>query len=282
MKIARCSRGGVLRWAVVTAEQGTVQPFTGALAEWAPGILAGQGSSALPFTGESWPITDVRLLPPTERGATIYVAGANYTKHLKEFRIEPPKAPFAFLKPYRALTGAHDDIPYSALTQQLDFEVELVAVVGAPLEERANALECVLGYTVGNDISARDLQKGPGGAIGMDFLSGKGLDHATPLGPWIVTRDEFGGDTPDLSLTLQVNGELRQNGRTSEMRWNVAELLSYVNARSVLEAGDVLFTGTPAGVAQGDGRFLKPGDVVEASIERVGSLRNIVVGNAQR
>jgi 2-keto-4-pentenoate hydratase/2-oxohepta-3-ene-1,7-dioic acid hydratase in catechol pathway len=102
------------------------------------------------------------------------------------------------------------------------------------------------------------------------------------LGPWIVTRDEFGGDTPDLSLTLQVNGELRQNGRTSEMRWNVAELLSYVNARSVLEAGDVLFTGTPAGVAQGDGRFLKPGDVVEASIERVGSLRNVVVGNAQR
>jgi 2-keto-4-pentenoate hydratase/2-oxohepta-3-ene-1,7-dioic acid hydratase in catechol pathway len=276
MKIARCSHGGAPSWALVHAEDGIVRPFSGALSDWAPGITQGKGAAGLPFSGEEWRLEDVHLLPPGERGITVLVAGANYGKHLKEFNIEPPRSPFAFLKPYRALIGARDPIVHSSLTQQLDFEVELVAVVGTPLAGQAHPLHSVLGYTVGNDISARDLQRGPGGPIGMDFLSGKGLDRSTPVGPWIVTRDEFGDETPDLQLTLRVNGKLRQDGRTSEMRWNVGELLAFVNARSAVEPGDVLFTGTPAGVAQGDGQFLKPGDIVETTIERIGSLRNRV------
>jgi 2-keto-4-pentenoate hydratase/2-oxohepta-3-ene-1,7-dioic acid hydratase in catechol pathway len=234
---------------------------------------------ALTFSGETWQLADVRLLAPAERGITVYVAGTNYAKHVKEFGVATPKAPFAFLKPYRALTGPRDNIRYPSLTQRLDFEVELVAVVGVPLEGTTNTSHCVLGYTVGNDVSARDLQPGPGGRIGMDFLSSKGLDHCTPVGPWIVTRDEFGDDMPDLRLTTRVNGELRQDGRTGEMTWKAPELLSFVNERSILEPGDILFTGTPDGVAQGDGRFLKPGDIVEVSVERIGSLRNVITGS---
>ena len=276
MKIARCSRNGNTRWAVVDVEASLVRPIVGGFNDWAPGITSGVAGHRLALTGESWPLADVRLLAPAERGATVYVAGANYLKHLAEFRIEPPASPFAFLKPYAALTGPYDEIKRSPLTEKLDFEVELVAVIGASLEGRSDVMQAVLGYTVGNDISARDLQSGPGGAIGMDFLSGKGLHHATPLGPWIVTRDEFGDDTPDLRLTLKVDGEIRQDGRTSEMRWNVAELIAFVNSRSLLEPGDVVFTGTPAGVAQGDGRFLQPGQVVEAEIERIGRVRNTI------
>jgi len=239
--------------------------------------MAGAGLRSFSLTGETWRLADVRLLPPAERGTTVYVAGANYAKHLKEFRIETPRDPFVFLKPFGALTGANEDLTYPRLTQQLDFEVELVVVVGAKLRDPTQPMQAVLGYCVGNDISARELQKGPGGAIGMDFLSGKGLNHMTPLGPWIVTREEFGDTHPDLRLTLRVNDELRQNGRTGEMTWTIGELLSFVNARSILEPGDVLFTGTPAGVAQGDGRFLKPGDRLETDIERIGNLKNRIV-----
>jgi 2-keto-4-pentenoate hydratase/2-oxohepta-3-ene-1,7-dioic acid hydratase in catechol pathway len=277
MKIARCSRNGETHWVVVDVDANLVRPIIGNFEEWAPHVTSSRGiEHDLALAAEIWPLAGVRLLAPVERGATVYVAGANYLKHLTEFRVEPPTSPFAFLKPYGALTGPYDEIERSPLTEKLDFEVELVAVIGASLEDRSEVMQAVLGYTVGNDISARDLQRGPGGAIGMDFLSGKGLHHATPLGPWIVTRDEFGDDTPDLRLTLKVDGEIRQDGRTSEMRWNVAELVSFVNARSRLEPGDVLFTGTPAGVAQADGRFLRLGQIVEAGIERIGSLRNAI------
>jgi 2-keto-4-pentenoate hydratase/2-oxohepta-3-ene-1,7-dioic acid hydratase in catechol pathway len=277
MKIARCSRGGIGSWGSVDVDRAVFRPFRGALHDWSGSITAGSGAQSLDFSGEQWSLEEVGFLPPVERGSTVYVAGANYLKHLVEFGIAPPDSPFAFLKPYRALTGARDDIPYSELTDKLDFEVELVAVVGRPLAEVSDPLLAVLGYTIGNDISARDLQAGPGGRIGMDFLSGKGLDHATPVGPWIVTRDEFGDVTPALQLLLRVNEEVRQNGNTSEMTWGVGELLRFVNARSTLEPGDILFTGSPAGVAQGDGRFLESGDIVETTIEKIGSLRNRVL-----
>jgi 2-keto-4-pentenoate hydratase/2-oxohepta-3-ene-1,7-dioic acid hydratase in catechol pathway len=202
------------------------------------------------------------------------VAGANYTRHLVEFGIAPPTRPFAFMKPYGALIGADDDIIHSPLTEKLDYEVELVAVIGAAID-RGDPMRGVLGYTVGNDVSARDLQVGVPG-IGMDLLSAKGLDRTTGLGPWIVTRDEFGDAPPDLRLTLKVNGETRQDGRTGHMTWNVGELAAYIDARSALQPGDVIFTGTPEGVAQGSGRFLRIGDMVEAEIERIGALRNRV------
>jgi 2-keto-4-pentenoate hydratase/2-oxohepta-3-ene-1,7-dioic acid hydratase in catechol pathway len=188
--------------------------------------------------------------------------------------MEPPKSPIAFLKSGRALIGAHDQIHHSPLTSQLDYEVEMVAVIGLPIADRTDVIPSVLGYTVGNDVSARDLQRS---GIGFDLFSSKSLDRTTGLGPWIVTRDEFGDGTPDIGMTLKVNGETRQNARTGEMTWKLDVILPYVDQRAALRTGDVVFTGTPEGVAWASGRFLKPGDLVEASLAGIGTLTNMVV-----
>jgi 2-keto-4-pentenoate hydratase/2-oxohepta-3-ene-1,7-dioic acid hydratase in catechol pathway len=128
----------------------------------------------------------------------------------------------------------------------------------------------VLGYTVGNDVSARDLQRS---GIGFDLFSSKSLDKTTGLGPWIVTRDEFGDGTPDIGMSLKVNGETRQNARTGEMTWKLDVILPYVDQRAALQTGDVVFTGTPEGVAWASGRFLKPGDLAFGSKRAAGSGR---------
>jgi 2-keto-4-pentenoate hydratase/2-oxohepta-3-ene-1,7-dioic acid hydratase in catechol pathway len=219
-------------------------------------------------------LADVTLLPPIEPTSQVFVVGANYLKHLEELKMEPPKAPIAFLKSNRALIGAHDDLMHSPLTSQLDYEVELVAVIGLPITDYDNVVPSVLGYTVGNDVSARDLQRS---GIGFDLFSSKSLDKTTGLGPWIVTRDEFGEGTPDIGMSLKVNGEIRQNARTGEMTWKLDVILPYVDRRAALQTGDVVFTGTPEGVAWASGRFMKPGDIVEASLEGIGTIRNIVV-----
>ncbi|HEX8603357.1 MAG TPA: fumarylacetoacetate hydrolase family protein, partial [Pseudoduganella sp.] len=134
----------------------------------------------------------------------------------------------------------------------------------------------VLGYTVGNDVSARDLQRSGPAGIGMDLFAAKSQDRSTGVGPWIVTREEFPSGSPQLRLTLKVNGQLRQDSNTSEMTWDVGQLVRFVEARSSFAAGDILFTGSPAGVGQGTGLFLQPGDVVEAGVEGIGAICNIV------
>ncbi len=273
MKLARCSRNGIVFWGLVDADATEVRPIAGAFAEWAPKLTRGGGESALSFTGESVSLKDVTLLPPIEPTNQVFVVGANYIKHLLELKMEPPKNPIAFLKSNRALIGAHDDMHHSTLTEQLDYEVELVAVIGLPLDG-GDPTRSVLGYTVGNDVSARDLQAS---RIGFDLFSGKSLDKTTGLGPWIVTRDEFGDGTPDLRMSLKVNGETRQNARTGEMTWKLDVILPWVDKRAALTTGDVLYTGTPEGVAWASGRFMKPGDVVEAAIEGIGSITNTVI-----
>jgi 2-keto-4-pentenoate hydratase/2-oxohepta-3-ene-1,7-dioic acid hydratase in catechol pathway len=274
MKLARCARNGAIFWGVVDTAGTSVQRISGTPADWAPALTRGAGESALHFTGESVALGDVRLLPPIEPTNQVFVVGANYLKHLQELKMEPPKAPIAFLKSGRALIGAHDDMHHSPLTQQLDYEVELVAIIGLPIADRNNPIPSVLGYTVGNDVSARDLQRS---GIGFDLFSAKSLDKTTGLGPWIVTRDEFGDGTPDIGMKLTVNGEVRQNARTGEMTWKLDVILPYVDQRAALIPGDVVFTGTPEGVAWASGRFMKPGDIVEASLEGIGSIRNRVV-----
>ncbi len=274
MKLARCARNGAIFWGVVDQTGMSVRPISGTLADWGPKLTEGASESALHFTGESFLLGDLTLLPPIEPTSQVFVVGANYLKHLQELKMEPPKSPIAFLKSNRALIGAHDQIHHSPLTSQLDYEVELVAVIGLPIADRDNAISSVLGYTVGNDVSARDLQRS---GIGFDLFSSKSLDKTTGLGPWIVTRDEFGDGTPDIGMTLKVNGETRQNARTGEMTWKLDVILPYVDKRATLQTGDVVFTGTPEGVAWASGRFLKPGDVVEASLEGIGTLSNTVI-----
>lgn len=277
MKIARCTDGGAPFWAVVDTARGELTPIAGAFADWAPALTRGEGAGALTLAGGARPLASVRLLPPVEKTNRVVVAGANYAKHLRDdFGMGGHTQPVAFLKAYGALIGANDPIRYPPLTRELDHEVELVAVIGAQRVDRSDPLSSVLGYTVGNDVSARDLQRSGPPGVGMDLFSAKSQDDTTGLGPWIVTRDEFPAGSPKLRMTLKVNGDTRQDASSGEMTWDVAELVRFVDERSRFECGDVLYTGSPEGTGQGSGRFLNPGDVVEASVEGVGTLRNVV------
>lgn len=276
MKIARCTDGSATFWAVVDVVDSSVRPIEGSFAAWGPALTRSAKEGALRFSGPARKLSQVRLLPPIEATSKVVVAGANYTRHLAEFGVAPPARPFAFLKAYGALIGATDPIRYPPVTRQLDYEVELVAVVGAEHIPGDDPLSGVLGYTVGNDVSARDEQRSGPPGIGMDLFSAKSQDKTTALGPWIVTRDEFSGGQPKLQLSLTVNGEIRQRGTTADMTWSVGELLAFIQARVSFQCGDVLFTGTPEGVAQTSGNYLKPGDVVEAAVEKIGVLRNVV------
>lgn len=277
MKLARCQDGESIFWGVVDLAADQVRPIAGDFDHWAPRLTAGDGHGALRFSASPKALSAVRLLPPVEKTKRVVVAGANYAKHLAgDFGLKTHYQPIAFLKAYRALIGANDELRYPPLTSELDHEVELVAVIGAAVVNRDDPLRSVLGYTVGNDVSARDLQRSGPPGVGMDLFAAKSQDQTTGLGPWIVTRDEFPASSPKLHMTLKVNGEIRQDGSTAEMTWDVAELIRFVDERSSFECGDVLFTGTPAGTGHGTGRFLAAGDVVEATIEGIGTLRNIV------
>jgi 2-keto-4-pentenoate hydratase/2-oxohepta-3-ene-1,7-dioic acid hydratase in catechol pathway len=277
MKIARCTDGTSTFWAVVDVAHDSVRAIAGAFADWAPALTRGEGEAALRFSGEVRALSQVRLLPPVEKTNRVVIAGANYAKHLaSDFNLKTHHQPIAFLKAYGALIGANDHLRYPPLTQELDHEVELVVVIGATTVDRANPLSSVLGYTVGNDVSARDLQRSGPPGVGMDLFAAKSQDRSTGLGPWIVTADEFPAGSPALRLTLKVNGDIRQDASSGGMTWGVGELVRFVDERSAFECGDVMFTGSPEGTAQGTGKFLKVGDVVEASIEGIGTLRNVV------
>lgn len=284
MKIARCTDGGAPFWALVDDGAATLRPISGAFAEWGPALTraiaagnAAAGRAALPLSGEARPLSSVRLLAPVEPVNRVVIAGANYAKHLAaDFGLAAPPQPIAFLKAYGALIGASDPIRYPPLTSELDHEVELVVAIGDAPVDPENPLASVLGYTVGNDVSARDLQRSGPAGIGMDLFAAKSQDRSTGVGPWIVTRDEFGPGSPKLRLSLKVNGETRQDSSTAEMTWDVAQLLRFVEARSSFAGGDIMFTGSPAGVGQGTGVFLNPGDVVEASVEGIGTITNVV------
>lgn len=277
MKLARCTDGAAPFWAVVNAEQGEVRPIAGDITEWGPAITRGAGEAALRFVGPARALASVRLLPPISKTNRVVVAGANYAKHLAaDFGLKTHSQPIAFLKAYGALIGANDAIRHPPLTQELDHEVELVVIIGAERVDRDDPLASVLGFMVGNDVSARDLQRSGPPGVGMDLFAAKSADQTTGVGPWIVTRDEFGPGSPKLRLMLRVNGELRQDGNTADMTWDVGYLVKFVDERSRFECGDILFTGSPAGTAQGSGKFLKLGDVVEAEIPGIGTLRNVV------
>jgi 2-keto-4-pentenoate hydratase/2-oxohepta-3-ene-1,7-dioic acid hydratase in catechol pathway len=276
MKLARCSHEQAEAfWAVVDLERGEVTPIKGAFNRWAPALTRGESISGW-LDKAAIRLADVRLLPPIEPVNRVVVAGANYSKHLVEFGIPAPSQPVAFLKAYGALIGAQDPIRYPPLTEELDHEVELVAVIGSADIDLADPLASVLGYTVGNDVSARDLQRSGPAGIGMDLFAAKSQDKSTGLGPWIVTRDEFPAGSPKLRLTLSVNGDVRQDANSGDMTWDVGELISFVQQRSSFASGDVLFTGSPPGVGLSTGIFLQPGDVVEAAIDGIGALRNVV------
>jgi 2-keto-4-pentenoate hydratase/2-oxohepta-3-ene-1,7-dioic acid hydratase in catechol pathway len=218
-------------------------------------------------------LTEVRLLAPVDERARIFGVGLNYLTHLTRLgRTKPPAHTIGYIKPQSAIVGPGAKIAYPPVTCQLDFEIELVAVLARALGEETHASACLLGYTVGNDISARDAGKQLGV---LDVFTQKALDRTAPIGPWIATLDEFGGaGQPHLDMVLRVNGEVRQQDNTRSMLFPIDEILNFLDARISLRTGDLIFTGSTAGVGLEDGRFLQPGDLLEGTIERIGTLSN--------
>ncbi|NNC37670.1 MAG: FAA hydrolase family protein [Acidimicrobiales bacterium] len=276
MRLARLEKDGRIFWALGSDDQRTVREIKGSFHEWAPRLTKGEGKSALELSDDFVSVNAVRFLPPVEPVNRVVVAGANYSKHLEEFGVDPVSKPVAFLKAYGALIGANDDIRYPPLTEKLDHEVELVVVIGSDNVDLDNPYDCVLGYTAGNDVSARDLQRNGSPKIGMDLFAAKSQDRTTGLGPWIVTKDEFPNGSPTLKLTLKVNGDVRQDATSGDMTWGVGELIKYVQQISSFRAGDVLFTGSPDGVGDSTGKYIQRGDLIEAEVENIGVLRNRV------
>ncbi len=216
-------------------------------------------------TGEEIPLDDVRLLAPVLPSKVLAV-GKNYAAHAAEFGGEVPEEPLIFMKPSTAVSGPGDLIPLPAISRRVDYEGELAVVMGrlarnVPTEE---AGKYVLGYTCGNDVTLRDLQKKDG-----QWTRAKGFDGSCPLGPWIETEL----DPADVRIQTRVNGETRQFASTAEMVFGVATLIAFVTTSMTLLPGDVLLTGTPEGVGP-----LGPGDRVEVEIEGLGVLSNTVEG----
>lgn len=216
--------------------------------------------------------SEVRLLAPIARPGKIVGVGRNYLDHVGEGGLERQQAPRLFFKPSGSVSGPGDTVRRPTTVTKLDFEGELVVVVGKTLRmaDAAQASRAIAGFTVGNDLSARELQfdvKPPQTSFA------KGMDGFAATGPCIVTVDEL-GPAPDLAIQTRVNGELMQAARTGDLIFPVAECLAYMSRFMTLEPGDLFFSGTPAGVGvfRDPPRFLQPGDVVEVEIEKIGTL----------
>lgn len=216
------------------------------------------------FTGRQWPLADVRLLAPILASKVVCV-GKNYLAHVEEMGGGSFPDPVIFLKPNTAIVGPNVPIQVPADAHPVDFEGELAVVIGRPCKgvSAAKAAENILGYTIGNDVTARDQQKTDG-----QWTRAKGHDTFCPVGPWIVTDV----DPADLSLRTEVNGEVRQDSRTSLMIHDVGEIVEWISAVMTLLPGDLLLTGTPAGVGP-----IEDGDVVRITVEDIGTLTNPVV-----
>jgi 2,4-didehydro-3-deoxy-L-rhamnonate hydrolase len=227
-------------------------------------------------------VDEARWLAPVNPRKLLCV-GANYHDHIAEMDaalgLHTPPAPFpyTFLKPPTALTGSGRPVPHPAYGHKLDWEVELAVVIGNPTPALGPApLDAVFGYTIINDLSLRDFLPFPH-ALGLDALVSKGFDGAAPMGPWITLAADV-PDPSDLPIRLSVNGEIMQNGSTSQMVFDVPALVAHYARVLTLEPGDVIATGTPAGVgaARHPPRFLAPGDQIEARIGGLGTLRTTI------
>lgn len=238
-------------------------------------LTAGPAAVREAVAGARERLAGAQLEAPLRPGKIVAV-GLNYLDHIREAGMERPQRPLLFAKFPSSVIGPEQPIVIDAeLTERVDWEVELAVIVGAPLRHvsPAEALAGVAGYTVANDVSARDLQFSDG-----QWVRGKSLDTFCPLGPVVVTPDEI-GDPQALRLWTAVNGQTVQDSSTSEMVFGVAELLSYCSRSFTLDPGDVLLTGTPWGCGEfmTPRRSLVPGDVVEVGVDRIGVLRNPVV-----
>jgi 2-keto-4-pentenoate hydratase/2-oxohepta-3-ene-1,7-dioic acid hydratase in catechol pathway len=273
MRIARFAIGDEVRYGVVDGEsaQASEQRNGAGAAALTVAELSGHpfGPGAeVKLTGTRYPVPDLRLLAPV-LPSKIVAIGRNYLEHAREFGNEPPSEPLIFLKPSTAVIGPEDAIVRpDRLSERVDFEGELAIVFGRLCRDvpAERVPEVIFGYTCANDVTARDLQASDG-----QWSRAKGFDTFCPLGPWIETEL----DAADVQLTTRVNDEVKQNSRTSLLIHDIATLVTYVTAVMTMLPGDVLLTGTPAGVGP-----LVAGDTVSVSIEGIGTLTNRVTDSS--
>jgi 2-keto-4-pentenoate hydratase/2-oxohepta-3-ene-1,7-dioic acid hydratase in catechol pathway len=239
------------------------------------------------------PLEQARLFAPVLYPSAIFCAGANYVDHLEEMNaalkmnVHPdPRSlgldPWHFLKASRSVVGTQSFVQLPAYSKMVDWEAELAAVIGRPAKNipMERALDYIAGYTVAVDLSARDSTLRPnvpeGSPFRYDWVAHKSFDTACPLGPWILPAKEI-GDPQNLRIKLWINDVIKQDSHTSKMIFSVAEQIAYLSTRVTLHPGDLVLTGTPAGVGAARREFLKSGDVIKVWIERIGTLTNTVV-----
>ena len=266
-----------MRWATIRTDAGTraARVDGDTLVELEArdvGELLARGGTA-PETGARHDAATADHAPVVTHPGKILCQGLNYRSHILEMGHELPEHPTLFAKFREALIGAHDDIVLPPDSDSVDWEAELALVIGRPVRRagREEAAAAIAGFTVANDVSMRDWQYRT-----LEWLQGKTWEHATPVGPWLVTPDEVGGIAPDLAIGCTVDGVARQASRTSELVFSPAHLVAYASQFVTLEPGDLLLTGTPAGVGHGmdPPTYLAPEQVVVTTIEGLGELRN--------
>lgn len=260
MRVARFKHGNEQLIGIVSGD--AIAPAGDCLVDPAPG-------------GRAIPLSTVELLSPVDETAKIICVGLNYADHAEESGDTIPDEPLIFAKLPNSLIGPNEAVRIPDFSSQIDFEAELGVVIGRQTSnvKPNQAHDHVFGYTCINDISARDLQFGDG-----QWTRGKSLDTFCPVGPWVVTSDEI-PDPQTLGIRCRLNGEVMQDSSTERMIFNVAVLISHISRGITLNPGDLIATGTPAGVGftRKPPRFLRHGDRVGVEIDRIGSLDNAVV-----
>ncbi|AFU59087.1 putative fumarylacetoacetate hydrolase [Candidatus Nitrososphaera gargensis Ga9.2] len=220
-------------------------------------------------------VTDVELLVPIPNPPKIICLAFNYYDHARDAGLTPSDEPVIFMKPRTALNEPFKDVICPSFVTRLDYEAELAVIIGKETKKVTEeaALDYVFGYMIMHDVSARDIQ-----FKDKQFTRGKGIDTFAPCGPWITTKDEV-ADPQNLQIITKVNDEMRQNSSSSNMVLPIRRIISALSRTMTLEPGDIISTGTPAGVAMSmkEPKYLKDGDVVEITIEKLGTIRNRIV-----
>ena len=279
MKLVRYGRAGAEKPGLIDGE-GVLRDLSRVVKDITPEVLSPAGLKRLRAVKvPKLPVVRgrPRLGCPLAGVGKIVAIGINYTDHAREVGRELPKDPVVFIKATSSINGPHDPVVRPRDAVKLDYEVELAAVIGrdARYVSEAEALAHVAAYCIVDDVSERAFQMERGGTT----TKGKSADTFAPIGPWVVTADEV-AEPQKLELWTTVNGERRQRGSTSDMIFSVRELVAYVSRFMSLRAGDILSTGTPAGVAHGmkSPRYLEPGDFVEMGITGLGTQKSRIVG----
>jgi 2-keto-4-pentenoate hydratase/2-oxohepta-3-ene-1,7-dioic acid hydratase in catechol pathway len=264
VRIARFVAGGDPQYGVVElAADGGRYPDT-------VSVLTGDPMAmSVKLTGERKELDGVRLLAPVIPRSKIVAVGRNYAAHAAEMGNDVPETPLTFLKPNTSVIGPGEPIIYPAASQEVSYEGELAVVIGRICKEVpvSRVPEVIFGYTVANDVTARDLQRTDG-----QWARAKGYDTFCPLGPWITTHQSL-EEVAALGIRTTLDGELRQDGNTKDMIFTIAEVVAYISSFTTLLPGDVILTGTPSGVGP-----MVPGQVVSIEVEGIGTLSNPVAG----